>query len=194
MKKFSLALITMSVLAASGASFAAEPPPKATEGGKGLISFTGNINNDACSVDNALGADKTVSIDMGTVSIKDMGTDSDPTAGRISPSNFDLKVNCNDGTKVTMLFQPEKGGSGLVTGKNALKLEKVINGAEGVGIALMNSDGSTITLANKPLIESNLVNGDASLRFAAAYVLIGDPKAAKGGVANASVPFTLMYE
>ena len=81
MKNFAFAVLTLSVLAAS-TSAVAEEASKAVNGGSGQISFTGVINNDACSVDGATGSDKMIAVDMGSVSIKDMGTDSAPGAGR----------------------------------------------------------------------------------------------------------------
>lgn len=74
------------------------------------------INNDACSVDGA-NADRVIAVDMGTVSIKDMGTAENPTAGRVTGKDFNLNVNCNVGTKVAMVFDANSGGSGTVTGK-----------------------------------------------------------------------------
>jgi major type 1 subunit fimbrin (pilin) len=72
MKKFSLAVIASAILCASGSAFAEETAaPTPTLGGSGKITFTGVINNDACSVDGA-NSDRTISVDMGNVSIKDM--------------------------------------------------------------------------------------------------------------------------
>lgn len=102
MKKFAFAVLTLSVLAASTGALAEEEAAKAVKGGSGQISFTGVINNDACSVDGASGNDKMIAVDMGSVSIKDMGTDSAPGAGRVAANDFNLKVNCNAGTKVSM--------------------------------------------------------------------------------------------
>ncbi|MGH8331229.1 MAG: fimbrial protein, partial [Pseudomonas sp.] len=48
MKKLSLAFITLSMLAATGNAFAADPV--VTKAGSGTINFSGVINNDACSV------------------------------------------------------------------------------------------------------------------------------------------------
>mgnify|MGYP006164545107 CR=1 FL=1 len=131
MKKFAFAVLTLSVLAASTGAVAEEEAAKAVKGGSGQISFTGVINNDACSVDGASGNDKMIAVDMGSVSIKDMGTDSAPGAGRVAANDFNLKVNCNAGTKVAMIFQPTKGaGSGIVTGTKVLKLTDGLGAAK----------------------------------------------------------------
>lgn len=191
MKKLSLAFLAMSVIAASGSAFA-EPTPA----GKGQINFTGYINNDACSVEGAAGKDKAIMVDMGNMSIKDLGTDTAPTAGRVAASDINLNLNCNQGTKVSMKFEAAKGGSGVVEGKKVLALNPGLNSAKGIGIAIMDSNGQVIDL-NTPetaKITSALNGGDATLTFAAAYVTTGDPKTATPGDGNATLPFTLEYE
>ena len=191
MKKLSLAFLAMSVIAANGSAFAAP-----TDAGTGQINFTGFINNDACTVDGSVGKEKAIIVDMGNLAIKDIGTDTAPTAGRIGASNFNLNVNCNQGTKVAMRFEAAKGGSGVVAGKKVLALNPGLESAKGVGIAIMDSNGQVIDL-NTPAtakIESALNGGDATLTFAAAYVTTADPKTATPGDGNATLPFTLEYE
>ncbi|CAK9890776.1 MULTISPECIES: fimbrial protein [Pseudomonas] len=198
MKKFSLALITLSVLAASGAALAADPVP--VQGGSGKITFTGVINNDACSVDGA-NADRVISVDMGTVSIKDMGTAESPSSGRVTGKDFNLNVNCNLGTKVSMIFDAASGGSGLVTGKKVLALTKGTGTAANVGIALLDSNGALIDLSSKTTakIQSDMhgtgaAGGDAILNFSAAYVTTGAAGTATAGRGDATLPFILQYE
>lgn len=198
MKKFSLALITLSVLAASGAALAAETTP--VQGGSGKITFTGVINNDACSVDGA-NADRVISVDMGTVSIKDMGTAESPSSGRVTGKDFNLNVNCNLGTKVSMIFDAASGGSGLVTGKKVLALTKGTGTAANVGIALLDSNGALIDLSSKTtaMIQSEMhgtgaAGGDAILNFSAAYVTTGAAGTATAGRGDATLPFILQYE
>lgn len=200
MKKFSLALIAMSVLAASGTVLAEDPPvTKPTAGGSGKITFTGVINNDACSVDGA-NADRVISVDMGTVSIKDMGTAENPASGRITAKDFNLSVNCNQGTKVAMLFDANNGGSGLVTGKKVLALNPGNGSATNVGIALLDSNGALIDLSSPSTarIESAMhgkgEGGDATLSFAAAYVTTGATGTSTAGRGDATLPFILQYE
>lgn len=188
MKKLSLAFLAMSVIAASGSAFA-------VDAGTGQINFTGFINNDACTVDGSVGKEKAIIVDMGNLAIKDIGTDTAPTAGRIGANNFNLSVNCNQGTKVAMRFEANRGGSGVVAGKKVLALNPGLDSAKGVGIAIMDSNGEVIDL-NTPAtakIESTLNGGDATLTFAAAYVTTGDPKDATPGDGNATLPFTLEY-
>ncbi|KII33852.1 hypothetical protein PS925_00986 [Pseudomonas fluorescens] len=201
MKKFAFAVLTLSVLAASTGALAEEEAAKAVKGGSGQISFTGVINNDACSVDGASGNDKMIAVDMGSVSIKDMGTDSAPGAGRVAANDFNLKVNCNAGTKVSMLFKPTvNGGSGLVDGKKVLKLQGT-DAAKGVGIALLDSNGQLIDLSSEAtakvqtsLTGDGTTGGDGTLSFAAAYVTTGDKTTATAGTGNATLPFVLEYE
>ena len=201
MKKFSLAVIASAILCASGSAFAEETAaPTPTLGGSGKITFTGVINNDACSVDGA-NSDRTISVDMGNVSIKDMGTAENPTAGRVTAKDFNLNVNCNQGTKVAMIFDANNGGSGLVTGKNVLALNPGSATAQNVGIALLDSKGSLIDLSSSSTarIESTMhgqgtEGGDATLSFAAAYVTTGAAGASTAGRGDATLPFILQYE
>lgn len=195
MKKFSLAFLTISVIAASGSAFAAETPAKGNDAGGGRITFTGVINNDACSVEGAAGKEKAIAVDMGAVSIKDMGTDTAPIGGRLAANDFNLQINCNSGTKVSMLFDA-KAGSGIVAGKKVLALNPGTETAKNVGIAILDSNGQVIDLSAPATakIESALNGSDATLTFAAAYVTTADPKTATAGSGNATLPFTLQYE
>jgi major type 1 subunit fimbrin (pilin) len=204
MKKFSLAFIAMAVIAASGGAFAEEPvtPPKPVpvKGGSGKISFTGVINNDACSVDGS-NADRVISVDMGNVSIKDMGTAESPTSGRVTGKDINLNVNCNLGTKVAMIFDAVGGGSGLVTGKKVLALTKGTGTAANVGIALIDSNGELIDLSSKTTarIQSDMhgtgtAGGDTTLSFSAAYVTTAEAGKSTAGRGDATLPFILEYE
>lgn len=191
MKLASTIFAMSALMAASGIATAAPTPA-----GGGRLVFQGFVNNDACTVDNSKGVNKDFSIDMGSVSIKDMGTDTAPGAGRVEASGVNLTVNCNAGTKVSMLFDAA-AGSGVVTGKKALKLSGEVGGAQGVGIVLLDSTGAAIDLSSaaNSKIETPLVNGNARLSLGAAYVVVAaDPKDVKGGKANAILPFALQYE
>lgn len=201
MKKFSLAVIASAIIAASGSAFADDPvTPTPTLGGSGKITFTGVINNDACSVDGA-NSDRTISVDMGNVSIKDMGTAENPAAGRVTAKDFNLNVNCNAGTKVAMIFDANNGGSGLVTAKKVLALNAGSASAKNVGIALLDSNGALIDLSSPSTarIESTIhgqgsEGGDATLSFAAAYVTTAAAGSAVAGRGDATLPFILQYE
>lgn len=195
MKKLSLALMTLSLLAATGNAFAADPV--VTKAGSGTINFSGIINNDACSVQGS-DLNKTISVPMGEVSIKDMGTAAAPIgSGKLSAENFDMKINCNTGTKVSMIFEAKKGaGSGLVDGTGVLKLIDGLGAAKNIGIALLNADGALIDLSSPATakIENNLQDGNTSLKFSAAYVTTGAAGTAVAGRGDATLPFTLQYE
>lgn len=196
MKKTALALALM---ASIGHAFAAGEPPTAVQGGSGKISFTGTINNDACTID---GADKNrvIAMDMGNIAIKDMGTAENPTSGRISGQNFNLNINCNAGTKVAMVFDPNSGGSGLVAGKKVLALESGNASAIGVGIALIDARGALIDLSSKSTarLESDMkkvgTGGETTLSFSAAYVTTGAEGTATAGRGDATLPFILEYQ
>ncbi|MNJ18132.1 Type-1 fimbrial protein, A chain precursor [compost metagenome] len=197
MKKLSRTLLALSMLAAAGNALAVDPPPGPTKAGSGTINFTGTINNDACSVE-GIGKNKTISVAMGEVSIKDMGTDTAPKGnGALSVENFDMKINCNAGTKVAMIFEPTKGaGSGIEPGTKVLRLIDGLGAAKGIGIALLDSSGAVIDLSSPATakIENTLQDSNATLKFSAAYVTTVDPKLAVAGRGDATLPFILQYE
>ena len=198
MKKFSLAFITLSLLAATSTAFALDPPVTTpTKAGSGTINFTGTINNDACSIESD-SHDRNISVAMGEVSIKDMGTAAAPKGtGKLSAENFSMKVNCNIGTKVALIFEPKKGtGSGVYEGTGVLKLIDGLGAAKNIGIALLDANGAIINL-NSPTtarIENTLQDGSTSLKFSAAYVTTADLTTVVAGQADATLPFTLQYE
>lgn len=197
MKKLSLTLMTLSMLAVAGNSFAAGEPTGPTKAGSGTINFSGIINNDACSVQGS-DLNKAISVPMGEVSIKDMGTASAPIgSGKLSTENFEMKINCNAGTKVSMIFEAQKGaGSGIVPGTKVLKLIDGLGAAKGIGIALLDANGALIDL-NSPTtakVENTLQDGNTPLKFSAAYVTTGAAGTAVAGRGDATLPFTLQYE
>ncbi|CAM3860814.1 fimbrial protein [Pseudomonas wadenswilerensis] len=195
MKKFTLAFMTLSILAATGHALAADPVP--TKAGSGTINFTGKINNDACSVESS-DMSKTISVPMGEVSIKDMGTAAAPIgSGKLSAENFDMKINCNKGTKVSMIFQPKKAdGSGLVEGTKVLRLIDGLGAAKNVGIALLDANGALIDLTSDATarVENTLQDGNTTLKFSAAYVTTGALDTVVAGRGDATLPFVLQYE
>ena len=135
---------------------------------------------------------------MGEVSIKDMGTATAPKgSGKLSAENFSMKVNCNIGTKVALIFEPKKGtGSGVYEGTGVLKLIDGLGAAKNIGIALLDANGAIINL-NSPTtarIENTLQDGSTSLKFSAAYVTTADLTTVVAGQADATLPFTLQYE
>ncbi|WP_047337297.1 fimbrial protein [Pseudomonas protegens] len=193
MKKLTRALLALSIIAATGNALADDP----VKAGSGTINFTGTINNDACSVEGA-GKNKTIAVNMGEVSIKDMGTASAPKGnGTLNVENFNMNINCNAGTKVAMIFEPTKGaGSGLEPGTKVLRLIDGLGTAKGIGIALLDSNGAVIDLSSPSTakIENTLQDSNTTLKFSAAYVTTVDPKLAVAGRGDATLPFTLQYE
>uniref|UniRef100_UPI001032CAC5 fimbrial protein n=1 Tax=Pseudomonas antarctica TaxID=219572 RepID=UPI001032CAC5 len=138
---------------------------------------------------------------MGDVPNKEMGPAENPTAGRVTAKDFNLNGNCNQGTKVAMIFDANNGGSGLVTGKKVLALNPGSATAQNVGIALLDSTGTLIDLSSTSTarIESAMhgqgtAGGDATLSFAAAYVTTGASGASTAGRGDATLPFILQYE
>jgi len=196
MKQLSRTLLALSIFAA-GNAFAVDPPATPTKAGSGTINFTGSINNDACSVE-GIGENKTISVSMGEVSIKDIGTATAPKGnGTLSAENFGMTINCNAGTKVAMIFEPTKGaGSGIVTGTKVLKLIDGLGAAKNIGIALLDSNGALIDLSSPTAakVENTLQDSNTTLKFSAAYVTTADAASAVAGRADATLPFTLQYE
>jgi len=193
MKKLSRTLLALSIFAAANVLAADTVVP--TKAGSGTINFTGNINNDACSIEGT-GKDKIISVNMGEVSIKDMGTATAPKGnGTLSVENFAMKINCNAGTKVAMIFEPQNG-SGIVEGTTVLKLIEGYGAAKGIGIALLDADGAVIDLTSRDTarIENTLQESNTTLKFSAAYVTTVDPAMAVVGRGDATLPFILQYE
>ncbi|NVZ86166.1 type 1 fimbrial protein [Pseudomonas yamanorum] len=193
MKTFHRALLALSIFVAAGNVMAAP-----TLAGGGTLNFTGSINVDACTA-SAGGANKNISVDMGNVAVKEMGTATAPKSnGTVTSQNFDMKINCNAGAKVAMIFDPTKGaGTGIVAGTKVLKLIDGVGTAKNVGIALLDSNGALIDLSSPTtaLIESPLQGGNASLRFSAVYVTTAtDVSTVVAGRGDATLPFTLQYE
>jgi major type 1 subunit fimbrin (pilin) len=197
MKKLSRTLLTPFDLAAAGNVLAADPPLTPTKAGTGTINFTGTINNDACSVAGA-GKNKTISVDMGEVSIKDMGTATAPKGnGTLSVENFDMKINCNAGTKGCDDLRADQGRRfGHRCGTKVLKLIDGLGAAKNIGIALLDSNGALIDLSSPSTakIENTLQDSNTTLKFSAAYVTTGDVTTAVAGRGDATLPFTLQYE
>ncbi|MFC6298140.1 fimbrial protein [Pseudomonas sp. CCM 7893] len=201
MKKISSAVLALAMIASTGYAFAGEDPPtpQPVQGGSGKISFTGTINNDACTIDGS-NNDRVIAMDMGNVAIKDMGTAENPASGRVSAQDFNLNVNCNTGTKVSMLFDANSGGSGLVPGKKVLALNTGNGTATNVGIALLDSKGALIDLTSKSTakLQGDLhgtgTGGESTLSFSAAYVTTGAEGSATAGRGDATLPFILEYE
>ncbi|MHC8300822.1 fimbrial protein [Pseudomonas sp. ZS1P83] len=201
MQKISATFLALAMIASTSYAFAEDPPkpPVPVQGGSGKISFTGTINNDACSIDGS-NNDRVIAMDMGNVAIKDMGTAENPASGRISGQDFNLNVNCNTGTKVSMIFDANSGGSGLVPGKKVLALNSGNGSATNVGIALLDSKGALIDLSSKSTaklqgeIHGVGKGGETTLNFSAAYVTTGTEGSATAGRGDATLPFILEYE
>jgi major type 1 subunit fimbrin (pilin) len=161
------------------------------------IVFRGELVAASCVV-SGNGSPGDIEVNMGRVSIADLGTGG---AGDYGAETFiDLDVDCASGmaglNTVKMNFAP-RSGSGLNPDDNRLlALDPGVGTASGVGIALIDGSNAIVNLGTGETINSPLlVSSDtatARLTMRAAYIRAGGP--AQVGIANATLPFTLTYE
>lgn len=166
----------------------------------GQIDFTGSITSDTCRLSSPNGDASSIKVEMGTVSVEDIGTVANPkfTGSGSRQVNFD--IICKTASKVSMNLAgsaPE-----VLSGNNILRVN---NGtaspgfAKGVGIAVFDSaavaNPRAYNLTDGALLKEEGEGAADEVRrvsFAAAYVTTGG--ALEPGIANASLPFTLTYE
>ncbi|MCD5360943.1 fimbrial protein [Chromobacterium aquaticum] len=188
--------LVLALLTAFGASVV-NPVFAAKSELAGQIDFTGKVVADTCRLSSSNGDATSIKVDMGTVSIEDIGTVTSPKFTGSGSKQVDFNITCRDKAQVTMTLAgktPEVNAAGNILRVNNGSTSA--NFAKGVGIALYDKAGSTTALN---LTSANLLKEDASgaagevrrVSFAAAYVADGTPTA---GIANASLPFTLTYE
>ncbi|PXX73156.1 Pilin (type 1 fimbria component protein) [Pseudomonas sp. LAMO17WK12:I10] len=159
------------------------------------IVFRGELVAASCIV-SGNGSPGDIEVNMGSVSIADLGTGAPGDYG--AQTSIELDINCASGMAglrtVKMNFAP-RSGSGLNPDDNRL-LALTPGGASGVGIALIDESNAIVNLGAGETINAALqVNGDtasATLNMRAAYISAGAP--AQVGIANATMPFTLTYE
>lgn len=198
-KKGQIVLAVLATLAMSPA-FADTQTPEAPKDitFDGQIDFTGKVVADTCRLSSPNGDASSIKVDMGAVSIEDIGTVEAPIFSGSGSKQVDFNINCKTEAKVSMTLNGKSPE--VVTGN---KILRVNNGstsagfAKGVGIALYDKSGSGSTafdLTNGALLKETTagqVNEVRRVSFAAAYVKNGTPSA---GIANASLPFTLTYQ
>ncbi|EOL9069763.1 fimbrial protein [Cronobacter turicensis] len=177
MKKI-LLTTTLAALACSS------PLTWAASTGEGQINFTGEILDAACEVVNSLSSPLTV--DLGKVS-KTAFTGVGSTTN-ITSFFLELK-NCPETvTKASIKF----GGNADTDNVNVLALTGGTGAASGVGIQLVDADGTPLNLYTASA-DYALQTGTATnnLEFGARYIQTG--AAVTAGTANGSSTFTVTY-
>lgn len=162
----------------------------------GDINFTGSLTAATCTATAPGSTANNINVPMGIISIADLEDGS--TGQATTTTQLQLDINCTGATSLSnahMSFDPV-GGTGLDA--DDTRLLKIDNGgATGVGIALMDASDNILNLgAGEHLTTPLTVDGTgaavAKLDLRAAYLKNGKPLAA--GVANASMPFTFIYD
>ncbi|EKM0374816.1 fimbrial protein [Cronobacter turicensis] len=177
MKKI-LLTTTLAALACSS------PLTWAASTGEGQINFTGEILDAACEVVNSLSSP--LAVDLGKVS-KTAFTGVGSTTN-ITSFFLELK-NCPETvTKASIKF----GGNADTDNANVLALTGGTGAASGVGIQLVDADGTPLNLYTASA-DYALQTGTATnnLEFGARYIQTG--AAVTAGTANGSSTFTVTY-
>lgn len=166
----------------------------------GQIDFTGKVISDSCRLSSPNGDATSIKVDMGTVSVEDIGTVANPKFTGAGSKQVDFNIICSTASKVTMNLAgtaPE-----VLSGNNILRVNNGTQSAgfaRGVGIAVFDSavaaNPKAYDLTNGILLKEDAAGVAGEVRhvsFAAAYVTTGAMQVP--GIANASLPFTLTYE
>ena len=162
----------------------------------GDINFTGSLTAATCSATAPGSTANNINVPMGIVSIADLEDGSNGQAS--TTTQLKLDINCTGATSLTnvhMSFDPT-GGSGLDADDTRLLMIDT-GGATGVGIALLDSSDKILNLGagdrmSAPLTVDGTGAATAKLDLRAAYIKNGT--ALTAGVANASMPFTFIYD
>lgn len=162
----------------------------------GDINFTGSLTAATCSATAPGSTANNINVQMGIVSIADL---EDGSTGQASATTqLQLDINCTGATSLSnahMSFDPVSGSGQDTDDPRLLKINT--GGATGVGVALMDKTDKILNLgAGERLTTTLTVDGTgaatAKLDLRAAYIKNGQPLAA--GIANASMPFTFIYD
>lgn len=166
----------------------------------GQIDFTGRVISDSCRLSSPNGDANSIKVDMGTVSVEDIGTLANPKFTGAGSRQVNFNIICKTASKVTMKLAgaaPE-----VMSGNNILRVNNGTSSpgfARGVGIAVFDSaavaNPSAYNLTSGVLLQEDQPGQPDDIRrvsFAAAYV--GSGGAMSPGIANASLPFTLTYD
>lgn len=171
MKKLAIISTFISVLSLNNA-YAAD----------GMISFTGKITATACKVNTSGGN----SVPMGSISTTAFAPGAGVTAAA-KAFNIVLKECPSDSTTVNVRFD----GTRDTSNSNILALTPGTDVASNVGIALYESDGSTLIPLNADSAQKTLVSGDNTLPYVAKYMSTASTVGA--GKADAVAYFTIIY-
>ncbi|CAM3936546.1 fimbrial protein [Klebsiella sp. 10982] len=167
--------------------------PVAAQAADGKVTFNGEVIDNTCTVKNK---DKTVTLP--TVQRSALSS-SGETAG-VVPFTIDL-TSCTPGTDVSVYFEKDQN----VSTEGRLKNTLTGNGsAKNVDVELLNTQFTSINLAETPAIDANGIvarpdvipvavaekDGSASLPFYARYYATD---AASAGKVAAYVNFTVVY-
>ncbi|HCH51882.1 MAG TPA: type 1 fimbrial protein [Proteus sp.] len=147
----------------------------------GTINFTGEITDQACTVDST---SKNLTVDLGKVSSKSLATKGE-VAGL---KDFTIKlVDCPVDTTVAVRF----GGTRDAIDSDILAIDTVAGGASNVGIALFEKDAvSQINLyadSKEVIIPGTEINLDYVARYKATAK-------ATPGPANSSAVYSIQYK
>lgn len=190
MKKLSLVLGFSSVFACSSFAMAA-----AEAGGGGIVNFSGQVKADSCY---PVSGTSDVSVALGEVQARELGTVSAPKGGMGTSTKFQIK--CSKGSKVQMSFKPAAADK-LESGK-ALRVNEGVTSAgfaQNVAIVMLKPDGSAMDLGSEfyeASFGADATGGTVSIPLKAAYVMTSGATVdtVVGGIANAQMPFVLSYE
>ena len=169
MKKLAIISTFISVLSLNNA-YAAD----------GTISFTGKITATACSVSTSGN-----SVTMGSISTNAFGSSGDTAAAKAF--NIVLTGCPSDSTTVNVRFD----GTRDTANSSILALTSGTGVASNVGIALYESDGSTLIPLNTDSAQKTLVSGNNTLPYVAKYMSTASSVGA--GKADAVAYFTIIY-
>ncbi|WPA93647.1 fimbrial protein [Providencia zhijiangensis] len=147
----------------------------------GVINFTGEITEQACTVDSQ---SRNLNVDLGRVSTKSLSS-----AGEMAGlTNFTIKlVDCPEDTKVTVNF----GGNRDSVDQDILALHHGAGTSKNVGIALYEKNATSQIKLYEDSKEVALAGKSAELEYVAAFKATG---AATAGQANSSAVYSIQYQ
>ncbi|CAG9415574.1 TPA: fimbrial protein [Providencia alcalifaciens] len=147
----------------------------------GVINFTGEITEQACTVDSK---SRNLNVDLGRVSTRSLSSQGE-VAG---VTNFIIKlVDCPDDTKVTVNF----AGTRDSVDHHILALHQGNGMAKNVGVALYEKNAVTPIKLYENTKEVELDGDSVELEYVAAYKATG---VATAGQANSSAVYSIKYQ
>ncbi|HFT1963470.1 TPA: fimbrial protein [Enterobacter ludwigii] len=147
----------------------------------GTVSFTGNITATACKIDSSSN-----NVQMGSISTTAFGTSAGTTA---AAKAFNIVLtNCPSGSQnINIRFD----GTPEASNPSILALTPETGVATNVGIALYESNGSTLIPLNTNSTPKTISTGTNTLPFVAKYMSTAD--AVTAGKASSAASFTIVY-